>query len=49
MTSLKTLYPHLKISLAIGGWNEGSKNYSLMARDSTSRSRFVASALAFIR
>lgn len=49
MTSLRTLYPHLKISLAIGGWNEGSQNYSLMAGDSIRRSRFVTNALAFIR
>lgn len=49
MTSLRTLYPHLKISLAIGGWNEGSQNYSLMAGNPSRRSRFVANALAFIR
>lgn len=43
---------HLKcfkqISLAIGGWNEGSENYSRMAAEPERRKRFVKSALDFI-
>lgn len=34
--------------MAIGGWNEGSANYSLMAADAERRKRFVKSALDFI-
>ena len=37
------------MTLAIGGWNEGSQNYSLMARDQNKRKKFAASALSFIR
>ena len=37
------------MTLAIGGWNEGSQNYSIMARDPNKRKVFAASALSFIR
>jgi chitinase len=49
LTRLKQRYPHLKVSLAIGGWNEGSANYSALAKDPARRRRFVASAVDFIR
>ncbi|KAJ8925941.1 hypothetical protein NQ315_009793 [Exocentrus adspersus] len=49
VTMLKERYPHLKITLAIGGWNEGSTNYSQMAADPTRRSRFVANSIDFIK
>ena len=48
-TDLKYLYPHLKVSIAIGGWNEGSKNYSIMAADSNRRFRFVNSVVRFLK
>ncbi|QQP42408.1 AGAP005634PAlike [Caligus rogercresseyi] len=37
VTDLKYARPDLKVSIAIGGWNEGSKKYSAMARDAESR------------
>lgn len=49
ITTLKLRYPHLKVSLAIGGWNEGSLNYSKMSADPVKRSRFVSNAVDFIR
>lgn len=49
MTSLKNRYPHLRVSLAVGGWNEGSANYSVMASSPTSRRAFINSASNFIR
>lgn len=49
ITALKSVYPHLKVSIAIGGWNEGSANYSAMAGDPARRSRFISSALEFLR
>lgn len=49
LTNLKKTNPHLKVSLAIGGWNEGSANYSIMAADPGRRSRFVRHATEFVR
>lgn len=46
---LKTTNPHLKVLLAIGGWNEGSPKYSKMAGNAGKRGRFVKSALEFVR
>ncbi|XP_046398637.1 probable chitinase 2 [Ischnura elegans] len=48
MTGLRRHYPHLKVTLAVGGWNEGSQNYSAMAATANTRALFVASALDFI-
>ncbi|XP_065360419.1 probable chitinase 2 [Calliphora vicina] len=49
LTGLKRTHPHLKVSLAIGGWNEGSKNYSNMVADPMSRGKFVKQVTSFIR
>ncbi|KAL9902421.1 chitinase 2 isoform 1-T1 [Glossina fuscipes fuscipes] len=49
LTGLKRNYPHLKVSLAIGGWNEGSKNYSNMVSDPVTRGKFVQHVTSFIR
>ena len=40
-------YPHLKVTLAIGGWNEGSKKYSNLAADPKKRKKIVNSATSF--
>lgn len=48
ITKMREIYPHLKVSLAIGGWNEGSKNYSNLAAEPARRQRFVKSATDFI-
>ncbi|OXA56244.1 probable chitinase 2 isoform X2 [Folsomia candida] len=45
----KAKYPHLKVLLAIGGWNEGSKKYSQMAGNSQNRQVFIQSALDLIQ
>ncbi|XP_053955839.1 probable chitinase 2 [Anastrepha ludens] len=49
LTGFKITHPHLKVSLAIGGWNEGSKNYSLLVANAEQRSRFVKQVTTFIR
>lgn len=49
LTSLKTKHPHLKVLLAIGGWNEGSTNYSHLASLPDKRRRFVKQSLEFIQ
>jgi len=48
-TDLKYSFPKLKVSVAIGGWNEGSEKYSKMASDSSKRSAFVESAVQFLK
>jgi len=39
----------LKVSLGIGGWNEGSANYSLMASSPERRRIFIASTVEFLK
>lgn len=48
-TDLKYSYPDLKVTIAIGGWNEGSKKYSGMAKDPMKRKQFVESAVLFLK
>ncbi|KOB72725.1 Chitinase, partial [Operophtera brumata] len=45
LVALKERYPHLKVTIAIGGWNEGSPKYSKMASEPESREAFVKSVL----
>uniref|UniRef100_A0ABD2XP93 GH18 domain-containing protein n=1 Tax=Trichogramma kaykai TaxID=54128 RepID=A0ABD2XP93_9HYME len=49
LTQLRYQQPGLKVSLAVGGWNEGSSNYSEMARHPAHRRRFVNSVVDFLR
>ena len=37
------------MTLAIGGWNEGSTKYSSMAKDSAERQKFVDSVVQFLQ
>jgi len=48
-TALKEQNPELKTLLSIGGWNEGSANYSMMANDVGYRAAFVASSVSLIQ
>ncbi|CAH0599782.1 unnamed protein product [Chrysodeixis includens] len=48
LVALKNKYPHLKVTLAIGGWNEGSPRYSNMASKPESRAAFVKSVLLML-
>ncbi|XP_071042934.1 endochitinase [Parasteatoda tepidariorum] len=47
--NLKTYNPKLKTMIAIGGWNEGSKRFSQLVESSSSRLRFIRSAVTFLR
>ena len=47
--NLKAKQPDLKVTVAIGGWNEGSEKYSAMAMTPQSRRKFIDSALNFTR
>lgn len=49
MVALKERYPHLKVSIAIGGWNEGSPKYSRMAATKETREAFVTSVMTFLK
>ena len=48
-TDLRDVFPHMKVMIAIGGWNEGSEKYSEMAGDDEKRGMFVKSAVEFLR
>nr|AIU92929.1 chitinase 3 [Macrobrachium nipponense] len=48
-TKLKEKNPDLKTLLSVGGWNEGSSRYSLMAADPASRRTFVDSTMALLK
>merc|ERR1712002_226367 len=47
--ALKNFNPDLKVILAVGGWNEGSVDYSVMAADPVKRKTFVDSTIALIQ
>jgi len=47
-TDLRNKWKHLKVMIAIGGWNEGSTKYSQMAKSSKKRAKFVKSAVEFL-
>ncbi|XP_047036858.1 probable chitinase 2 [Helicoverpa zea] len=46
--ALKQQNPSLKTLVAVGGWNEGSAKYSVMAANSRLRQNFIDSALKMI-
>ncbi|XP_042144783.1 endochitinase isoform X2 [Ixodes scapularis] len=48
LNDLRTTNPQLRTIIAIGGWNEGSKNYSVMASTEAGRRTFVDSVVAFL-
>uniref|UniRef100_A0A182NGV2 GH18 domain-containing protein n=1 Tax=Anopheles dirus TaxID=7168 RepID=A0A182NGV2_9DIPT len=49
LTGMRAAHPHLKVLLAIGGWNEGSEKYSNLAANPERRQAFVKNALEFIK
>lgn len=49
LQKVRTYNPNLKTLIAVGGWNEGSDKYSLMASTAAGRAEFVQSAIAFIQ
>ncbi|XP_047477009.1 chitinase-3-like protein 1 [Penaeus chinensis] len=48
-TDLKKINPALKTILAVGGWNEGSEDYSVMAMDPEKRKTFIESSIELVR
>ncbi|XP_049540558.1 probable chitinase 2 [Anopheles darlingi] len=49
LVGMRTANPHLKVLLAIGGWNEGSEKYSNLAANPERRQAFVKNALDFVK
>ena len=46
---LKLKNPSLKVLLAVGGWNMGSTEFSIMVHDNDLRSKFVRTAITFLQ
>lgn len=47
--NFKDRQPKLKVTVAVGGWNEGSGKYSDMASTTENRKAFIDSVMAFIK
>ncbi|XP_058456719.1 chitinase-3-like protein 1 [Malaya genurostris] len=45
--ALKAINPALKTMAAVGGWNEGSRKFSIVAANHTLRQRFIRDAIDF--
>ncbi|XP_072403130.1 chitotriosidase-1-like [Diabrotica undecimpunctata] len=48
LVGLKETNPDLKVSVSMGGWNEGSEHYSAVASDPAKRVKLADEVLAFI-
>jgi len=46
---LKAQSPHLKVLLAVGGWDHGSGPFSDMVADNDLRQKFVSTSVAFLK
>ncbi|XP_058461142.1 probable chitinase 2 [Malaya genurostris] len=49
LVGMRATNHHLKVLIAIGGWNEGSERYSDMAANPERRQAFVKNALEFVK
>jgi chitinase len=49
VTDFKLKYPSLKIFLAIGGWNEGTRKFQAISSSKASREEFAKNSLDFLR
>lgn len=49
LISLKQRNPSLKVLVSMGGWNEGSQNFSIVAKDPELREALARNVLSFIQ
>ncbi|XP_062554781.1 probable chitinase 2 [Armigeres subalbatus] len=49
LVGMRNSNPHLKVMISLGGWNEGSVEYSKLAANSQRRQTFAENALEFIK
>ena len=49
LVSYKISHPHLKVLLALGGWEEGSIKFSNLAADPVRRAKFVVNSAEFLK
>ncbi|XP_058837611.1 probable chitinase 2 [Topomyia yanbarensis] len=49
LVGMRATNHHLKVLIAIGGWNEGSERYSELAANPERRQAFVKNALEFVK
>ncbi|XP_012940863.1 chitotriosidase-1 [Aplysia californica] len=49
VNNLKQKNPALKTMLSVGGWNMGTRNWTLMVQDESSRQKFIQNAIPFLR
>lgn len=49
LVGLKSQNPSLKVLISMGGWNEGSYNFSLVARDPKLRKELAQNVVSFIK
>jgi chitinase len=49
VVNLKEKNPKLKVSISVGGPNEGSRTFSNMAEKPENRKKFIENVLAFIK
>ncbi|XP_032525192.2 probable chitinase 2 [Danaus plexippus] len=48
VVAFKEKHPHLKVTISVGGWNEGSTKYSKLAADPAARKTFIDSVMEFL-